>query len=393
MDIERRKILGSLAFGAGTLATARAFGAGDDGHAAGGEAEPSSAFVPTIPRKAGDAQAFSASLDSGPIKATSGGWARDLTAHQLPIATGISGAHLFLQPGGIREMHWHASAEWAYVIAGRCQATVLDPAGDMEVVSFGPGDTWFFPAGHAHAIQTIGHQPCHAILTFDDGLYGDHGTFGLSDWLSRLDGSALRSALGLPAAVSADLPKGEVYIMQGPILAEDRAARDEPPLEAARSHRYALSRAPAAVENASGMLRSAPAAAFPVSTTMTGFSQSLQPGCIHSPHWHPEANEWHFLLRGRTRVTLYEPEKRMAVAEMKPGDCAYLPRAAAHMVQNIGGEPCAFVGVHDAAAYRECSLSQWLAHAPRQVIAANLGLPESALESLGTEQVTFCAAT
>lgn len=60
-----------------------------------------------FPRKSGDPVTFTAALDKGPIKATSGGWAREITARGLPIATDIAGAHLFMNAGGAREMHWH----------------------------------------------------------------------------------------------------------------------------------------------------------------------------------------------------------------------------------------------------------------------------------------------
>ena len=123
---------------------------------------------PVLPRRPGEPPAFIASLDHAALKATSGGWAREITSRQLPIATGIAGAHLFLAPGGIREMHWHASAEWAYILDGQCQVTVIEPHGPTEVANFGAGDLWYFPAGHAHAIQALGTQPCHAILAFDD---------------------------------------------------------------------------------------------------------------------------------------------------------------------------------------------------------------------------------
>src|SRR5260221_6575143 len=86
---------------------------------------PASDFVPLIPRRSGDPVTFTASLDKSPIKATSGGWARDITTKGLPIATDIAGAHLFLSAGGIREMHWHNSAESAYVFSGHCQVTVV----------------------------------------------------------------------------------------------------------------------------------------------------------------------------------------------------------------------------------------------------------------------------
>jgi oxalate decarboxylase len=387
---ERRQFLGGFALGAGVLSAGQALGAEGDGRAAGREAASSSSFVRTLPRKTGAAQAFTASLDEGPLKATSGGWARDITTNQLPIATGIAGAHLFLNPGGVREMHWHSSAEWAYVIAGQCQATVIDPDGGLEVVNFSPGDTWYFPAGHAHAIQAIGTDPCHAVLAFDDGSYSDHGTFGLSDWLSRLGAPLLDAAFKLDGGTAKRLPEGETYIMQGPVIGADSdVARAQKRVRAGDTHHFALLAGEPLIENAAGSLHVAPARVFPISTTMTGFKEVLAPGAVHAPHWHPSANEWHFLVSGRTRVTMYEPQKRLGTAEMKAGDCAYFPRAAGHMVENIGTVPCEIVGVLDSAAYQECSLAQWLALAPRQVVSANLGLSESDVERFATVPACF----
>jgi len=86
----------------------------------------------------------------------------------LPIATDIAGAHLFMNAGGAREMHWHNSAEWAYIVDGHCRLR-WSTRKRAEVVNLGPGDLWYFPKGHGHAIQTLGPAPCHAILAFDDG--------------------------------------------------------------------------------------------------------------------------------------------------------------------------------------------------------------------------------
>ncbi|AWB19613.1 cupin domain-containing protein [Methylobacterium currus] len=385
----RRVFLGTLAAG-GSFAVGGAFAAPDDGHAAGADVAPAGTFLRTIPRKAGEAPAFTISLDAGPIKATSGGWARDVTTRQLPIATGIAGAHLFLNPGGVREMHWHTSAEWGYIVAGHCQATVIDAAGEMEVVNFAPGDTWYFPGGHAHAIQTLGTDPCHAILAFDDGLYGEHGTFGLSDWMSRFDPAILGHALGVPEATLAALPPGETYIMQGPVLPLDGpAARAGRPLAPSRSHRYGLAGSEAIVDAAGSTMRVAPATAFPVSSGMTGLLVRLAPGAIHTPHWHPGANEWHYVLRGRTRVTLFGPDKRLAVAELGPGDCACIPRACGHSVENTGTETAEIVGVHDSGVYSETSLALWLAQAPRHLLAANLGLDEQGTAGFPTASRVF----
>src|SRR5882672_11964780 len=221
LQANRRVVLQSLAIGAGALASSPSFAAAPDGHAAGHDVSPASDYLKTIPRKPGDPVVFTTSLDKAPIKATSGGWARDITTKGLPIATDIAGAHLYLNPGGVREMHWHDSAEWAYILAGHCQVTVVDPEGETEVANYAPGDLWYFPKGHAHAIQTLGAEPCHAILAFDDGLYGEHGTFGLSDWMSRLEPGQLSQALGLPNDIASKIPTAEVYIRQGDIIGRD----------------------------------------------------------------------------------------------------------------------------------------------------------------------------
>src|SRR5262249_27805646 len=123
----RRGFLGGLAIVAGGLTAVRSSAAGNDGHAEGYDVTPASDFMRRVPRKSGDPVAFSASLDRAPIKATSGGWAREVTARSLPIATDMAIAHLFLNPGGSREMHWHNAAEWAYILDGHCQVVIVDP--------------------------------------------------------------------------------------------------------------------------------------------------------------------------------------------------------------------------------------------------------------------------
>src|SRR5258708_28456137 len=45
-----------------------------------------------------------------------GGWSREVTVRELPVATEIAGVNMRLTPGGIRELHWHKQAEGAHKI-------------------------------------------------------------------------------------------------------------------------------------------------------------------------------------------------------------------------------------------------------------------------------------
>ncbi len=93
---------------------------------------------------------------------------KEATVLQLPISKGIAGVSMRLEPGAMRELHWHATAaEWAFVIEGRVRTTVIDPRGGAETNDFDPGDVWYFPRGHGHMLQSLGNEPTHFILIFD----------------------------------------------------------------------------------------------------------------------------------------------------------------------------------------------------------------------------------
>src|SRR5579872_5050339 len=89
---------------------------------------------------------FKYNIESRPGWKGEGGSAKEATVAEFPISRSIAGVSMRLNPGGLRELHWHAlAAEWAYVIDGRCRTTVIAPNGQSEISEFGPGDTWYFP--------------------------------------------------------------------------------------------------------------------------------------------------------------------------------------------------------------------------------------------------------
>src|SRR4051794_82418 len=81
----------------------------------------------------------------------SGGWAREVTVRELPVATELAGVNMRLVPGGIRELHWHKESEWAYMIAGSARVTAIDAEGRDFVDDLDAGDLWYFPAGLPHS--------------------------------------------------------------------------------------------------------------------------------------------------------------------------------------------------------------------------------------------------
>jgi oxalate decarboxylase len=390
MDATRRALLGAAALGASGLALMRnAAGAGatDHGNPGDGGYARNSAQLPPGAKVAyhdpKDIEAmpdFKYSLDGGTPKITSGGWAKESTVHQLPVSKGIAGVHMFLNPGASRELHWHAiAAEWAFIIDGRCQTVVIEPSGASEINNYEPGDLWYFARGHGHSIQCIGDKPCHFILSFDNGAFSEHGTFSITDWIDVAPKDILAANFHLPKDLFDAFPKGETYIQAGPILPISQALDAPWPKES--THKFRLLRDQRAVRDfEGGTFRLATVDEFPASKTMSGGLMIIEKGKQRDLHWHVNANEWQYYLRGKGQVALFGSGGRGKVADVNPGDAVYIPAGFGHAIKNVGDEDLETVQTWDNGKFEEIDLDRWVRSSPNYLLANNFaGVPESTI--------------
>src|SRR3954470_23269427 len=115
---------------------------------------------------------FKFALEKSTGRVIDGSFGKEATVEQLPISKGIAGVSMKLEPGAMRELHWHATAAaWAFVLDGQVRTTVVAPDGTSETNDFMPGDVWYFPRGHGHMLECLGDKPCRFILIFDNGYF------------------------------------------------------------------------------------------------------------------------------------------------------------------------------------------------------------------------------
>jgi hypothetical protein len=70
---------------------------------------------------------FKFELEKSKGKVIGNSFGKEATVEQLPISKGIAGVSMKLEPGTMRELHWHATAaERAFVIEGNVRTTVID---------------------------------------------------------------------------------------------------------------------------------------------------------------------------------------------------------------------------------------------------------------------------
>ncbi len=382
-DVSRRGFIGSAAFAAGVVgATAQPSGAD----------ETDFVFKNNVPDPllAGkELPTFKFELEKSKGKVIGGNVGKEATVEQLPISKGISGVSMSLEPGGMRELHWHATAaEWAFILEGHVRTTVIDPQGNQETNDFGPGDVWYFPRGHGHSLHGMGPGTAHFILIFDNGYFSEFGTFSITDWLGHTPKPLLAKNLGVPESALADLPAKEVYFARGPVPPLEQ----QPPLYGRLrtpplTHKYELMKTEAHSIHKGGREWRLGADRFPISTTVTGVILDLEPGGLRELHWHPNSDEWQYVVSGKVSETLFGSHGRFRTEILNQGDVGYAPQGYGHSLENVGDEPARLLLGFNTGHYEAIDLSVWMAGNPAYVLETNFGMSKAVVDQLPIDRV------
>jgi oxalate decarboxylase len=335
-----------------------------------------SAFSPP-PTDVGSIPQFWASFNNAPRRIQNGGWARQVTQADFPISTAISGVNMRLSAGGIRELHWHQAAEWAFMTYGNCRVTVLDPHGRPYVADVKEGDIWYFPAGYPHSLQGLGPDGCEFVICFDDGAASEFNTLLVTDWFAHTPPAVLAQNFGEPAETFAKISLHDRWIFQGKVPGDLAAVRnamtgnaETPP----QPFTFSLATSPNLNVTKSGTLRLVDSSTFKVSTTIATVLQTVLPGAMRAMHWHPNADEWQYYIKGKARMGVFNTGPNVATMDFNPGDIGYVPRNYGHYVQNVGDTEMQFFAVFRTPNFQEVNLSDWLKHSPAEMVAEHLNV-------------------
>jgi len=326
---------------------------------------------------------FWSSFNISPRRVQRGGWAREVTQADFQISEEIAGVNMYLEPGGIRELHWHQSAEWALMTRGSCRITTLSRTGMPSVEDVFAGDLWFFPSGLPHSLQGLGPDGAEFVLAFDEGEQSESNTLLLTDWFAHTPPDVLAKNFGVAQEVFNDIPLHNLWIfpsdVPGDLETDQRAAGvewgdDQPVI-------FRLGKSQPVHENSGGSIRIADSKNFPASNTVAAALVHVEPGSMRELHWHPNADEWQYYLQGSARMTVFNTGPHANTFDFRAGDVGVVRRNLGHYVENTGDDTLIFLETFRSDHYEEVSLANWLSHLPPQLVAAHLNIP---VETLAT---------
>ena len=318
-----------------------------------------------------------------------GGWARQVTVRELPIATTLAGVNMRLNPGGVRELHWHKEAEWAYMLNGRARISAIDQDGHNFLDDVGPGDLWNFPAGLPHSIQGL-EEGCEFLLVFDDGNFSEDSTFLITDWFTHTPKDVLAKNFGVAAREFDHLPTDidhTRYMFPAPLpgpLSSGRVA-DPNNSEGQLNFSYRLLQQEP-IQTKGGRVRIVDSRNFPAASTIAAALVEVEPGAMRELHWHPNNDEWQYYIEGSGRMTVFASEGKARTFDFQAGDVGYVPFAMGHYVENTGNTTLRFLEMFKSPRFADVSLNQWMALTPPELVQAHLNLSPTMMAALNTQK-------
>jgi oxalate decarboxylase len=314
-----------------------------------------------------------------------GGWARQVSVNELPIAKTLAAVDMYLTAGGIRELHWHLAAEWAFVLYGSARITAFDQDGRSFVADVKAGDVWNFPSGIPHSIQGLDPDGTEFLLVFDDGAFSEFDTLLVTQWMAHTPVEVLAKNFQLPASAFNPIPLHEKYIFQaqvpGPLSADQKSAMG-PQGATPQSFSYAMLAQKPDFSSPYGEACIVDSKKFPVSSTVAAAHVIVRPGAMRELHWHPNADEWQYWIAGTGRMGVFAAGNKVHTKDFHAGDVGYVPRSLGHYVENTGNTDLIFLEVFRSSYYASISFAQWLAHLPPELVQAHFNFSSDTMKSM-----------
>ena len=306
-----------------------------------------------------------------------GGWSREVTVRELPVAKELAGVNMRLEAGGIRELHWHKAAEWSIMLYGTARITAIDAEGRSFVRDVSEGDLWYFPTGIPHSIQGLGPDGAEFLLVFDDGQFSEHETVLLSDIMAHTPREIVTKDFGIGEIELEGMPQDELFIFQAPVpgpLALDQETAAGRPGPSLTDFSFRPSELDPAKKTRGGEVIIVDSTTFQVSTTVAVAIVTVHPGGMRELHWHPNADEWQYYISGKARMTIVGTGARARTMDFEGGDVGYIEKTLPHYIANTGSDDLRFIEVFRAPRFQDLSLSEWLAHTPPELVMAHLNI-------------------
>jgi len=151
-------------------------------------------------------------LAQEPIR-TKGGTVRITDSSNFPASITIAAALVEIEPGGMRELHWHPNGdEWQYYLSGKGRMTVFGSESKARTFDYQAGDVGYVPFAMGHYIENTGTETLTFLEMFKSPRYAD---VSLTQWMALTPHALVQAHTKMDRAQIDGLPTQKHPVVPG----------------------------------------------------------------------------------------------------------------------------------------------------------------------------------
>ncbi|MFA6916124.1 MAG: cupin domain-containing protein [Parachlamydiales bacterium] len=269
------------------------------------------------------------SLDTvKPQTNTSAGSLTSVTSKETPGLVNISFANLKLKQRGSLAPIWHPNAnKIGYCVEGNILVSIRTP-GKIETFTVKKGEIFFIPQGYVHHIENIHDNESVVSFALNHSV---PETMFFSKAVASISDTVFNSTFNTKTGFVDGLKKtnNEDLIKTLPPLKKT-------PSPIASAYKFDIEDSKKAILTKGGYVQLGTKTSLPKLQGLGILGFGLNPKGSVEPHWHTNAGELVYIVKGHTRITVLSPDGNVDVLEVKGGQGAFAPASHFHNIENIG---------------------------------------------------------
>lgn len=295
-----------------------------------------------------------------------------ITAKDTPGLVNISFCHLKLNPHGSLEPIWHPNAhKLGYCTRGKALVEMRTPS-STEVFTLQKGEMFFIPQGYVHRLENIGEEECEVGFTLN---HTNPETMRFSDALFSISNTVFDSTFQTNSTFFDGLKR-----TKNQNLLKLLPTTKNVPFISSR-YKFDIEESSKTIATKGGYLQFGLKGNLQVLEGLGILGFGLNPKGIVEPHWHTNAGELVYIVKGKTRITILSPDGHTQVLEVSGGEGAFAPASHFHHIENIGLEDAEVIAFFSHAEPDYIGIGEVMGSYSDEVLASIFNVSPNYFES------------